>query len=128
VANLLLARGAERGREIAVRLALGSSGGRIVSGSLIESVLLAVMAVPLALAVSWAGMHVMQGAMPARIVRYVNGWTRMGVDGRVAAFTAILATMSAVVFGAIPALQLSRAHVADALRSDNRSGSNPRRE
>ena len=128
VANLLIARGAERGREIAVRLALGSSRGRIVRELLVESVVLALVAVPLALAVAWAGIHVIQGAMPPRIARFVFGWTRMGVDARTAAFTGVLAIAAAVAFGLAPALHASGGHVAEALKSDSRAGGNPRRE
>jgi putative ABC transport system permease protein len=128
VANLLLARGAERGREIAVRLALGSSRGRIVRESLVESALVALMAVPLALAVAWAGIHLIQGALPARIVRFVFGWTRMGIDARTVLFTGALALAAAVAFGLAPAWQSSGGHVVEALKSDSRAGSSPRRE
>jgi putative ABC transport system permease protein len=128
VANLLLARGAERGRDIAVRLALGSSRGRIVRESLVESALVALMAVPLALAVAWAGIHLIQGALPARIVRFVFGWSRMGIDWRTVLFTSLLAIGAAVAFGLAPALQSSGEHVVEALKSDSRAGSSPRRE
>jgi len=128
VANLLLARGAERGREIAVRLALGSSRARIVRESLVESALLALVAVPLSLAVAWAGIHVMQGALPPRIVRFVFGWTRMGVDARTIVFTSALALAAAVAFGLAPAFQSSGNRVVEALKADSRAGSSPRRE
>ncbi len=128
VANLLLARGAERGREIAVRLALGSSRGRIVRESLVESALLALIAVPLALAVAWAGIHVIQGALPPRIVRFVFGWTRMGIDARTVIFTSAMALAAAVVFGLAPALHASSDRVVEALKADSRAGSSPRRE
>ncbi len=128
VANLLLARGAERGREIAVRLALGSSRGRIVRESLVESALLALIAVPLALAVAWAGIHVIQGALPPRIVRFVFGWTRMGIDARTVIFTSAMALAAAVVFGLAPALHASADRVVEALKADSRAGSSPRRE
>ena len=82
IANLMLARAAEREREIAIRLALGSSRGRVVRGSLLESALLVVASTPLALAVAWASLRLMRASMPARIVRYIAGWDQMGLDFR----------------------------------------------
>jgi len=128
IANLLLARGAERGREIAVRLALGSGRGRIVRQSLLESVLLALTAVPLAVLVAWAFLTVMRSFMPARIVRFVAGWNEIGVDPRMIAVTAALGLLAALVCGALPAIQLSRGDVSEALKSDGRAGAAPGRQ
>ena len=128
IANLLLARGAERGREIAVRLALGSSRARIVRESLVESVVLGLVAVPFALGVAWAGLRVIHGYLPARIVRFVVGWDRLGLDGRVIVFTIVAAMVAAISFGLLPALQFSRGRVAEALKSDGRTGASRGRE
>jgi putative ABC transport system permease protein len=128
IANLLLARGSERGREIAVRLALGSSRGRIVRESLVESVLLALVAVPLSLAVSWVFLTVIRSAMPARVVRYVAGWNSMRVDVPLVATTVALAVVAAVAFGLLPALHISRNSVSDALKTDGRGGAGPGRQ
>ena len=120
VANLLLARGAERQREMAVRLAIGASRGRIVRELLLESGMLALVAVPGALAVAWLSLKLMVGYMPAKIARFVAGWYEMDVDLRLVAFTAGLAIVTALVFGLMPAIQASRPGLVDALRDGGR--------
>jgi putative ABC transport system permease protein len=127
IANLLLARGAERGREIAVRLALGSSRGRITREALLESVILAVIAVPVALLLGTTFVRVIQSFMPARIVKFVAGWNQLGLDTRMVAMTAVLGVAAALICGSLPALQLSRGGLAGALKSDGRTGSGPAR-
>ena len=121
VASLLLARGAERQREMAVRLAIGASRARVVRELLIESGLLALAAVPGALAAAWLGLKLIVGYMPAKIARFVNGWHNMDVDLRSIAFTSALAVIAALVFGLIPALQASRARLSETLKEGGRS-------
>jgi putative ABC transport system permease protein len=128
IANLLLARGAERGREIAVRLALGSGRGRIIRQSLLESLILALAAVPLALLLGTMFIRVLRAFMPARIIKFVVGWNEMGLDPRMTAVTIGLAIVAALVCGGLPALQLSRGQVAEALKSDGRTGAGPGRQ
>jgi len=127
IANLLLARGSERGREIAVRLALGSSRARVIRESLVESVLLALVAVPLSLGVSWLFLTLIRTSMPARVMRFVAGWNSMRVDTPLVTTTVALAVVAAVVFGLLPALHISSNSVSDALKSDGRGGTGPGR-
>jgi predicted permease len=98
-ANLLVARGARRRREMAVRTALGATRWQIVRQVLIESVLLALAAaavsVPLAAWAVWAGMAFVDLPMP--------------IDYRVITFAGAIALLSAIAFGLIPALRLSAA-------------------
>ena len=128
IANLLLARAAEREREIGIRLALGSSRARIVRESFVETALLVVAAIPLALAVAWASLRVMHALMPARIVRFIAGWNRMGLDTWTISMTIGCAAVAALAFGVLPAVQLSRRGVSDALKSDGRGGAGPGRQ
>jgi putative ABC transport system permease protein len=121
VANLLLARGAERQREMAVRLAIGASRARVVRELLIESGLLALAAVPAALAVTWIGLKLITAYMPAKIARFVAGWYQMDVDLRLVAFTSALAILTALIFGLIPAIQASRPRLAETLKEGGRS-------
>ena len=121
VANLLLARGAERQRDIAVRLAIGASRVRVVREMLIECLILAIAAVPPAVALAWVGLDAMRAAMPANIARFVPGWYSTQIDGRVLLATSLLAVMTALVFGMIPALQVSRPHLAENLKEGGRS-------
>ena len=108
VANLLLARGAERQREMAVRLAIGASRGRVVREQLIDSTLLSLASAPVAITIAWAALKAMVAYMPPKIARFVDGWYNIDVDGRFIAFTFGLALVTGVLFGVIPALQSSR--------------------
>ena len=121
IANLLLARGAERQRELAVRLAIGAGRGRIVRQMLVESIVLAAAAIPAALLVAWGSIALLRNMMPAELIRFVSGWTTMGVTPRVAAMTAAGALITAVLFGLLPALQSSKPQLSSSLKDGGRA-------
>ncbi len=121
VANLLLARGAERQREMAVRLAIGASRARVMREQFIESGLLAIAAIPLALAITWAGLKSIVAYMPAKIARFVDGWYTIDVDGRLIGYIILLACATSLFCGFIPAIQSSRPTLAESLKEGGRS-------
>jgi len=121
IANLMLARGAERRREIAVRLALGAGRSRVMRELLTESLLVALIAVPPALAVAWVSLRAIKSSMPANIVRFVPGFDSLGPDTRLFAFTIGLAALTACIFGLLPALQASKSQVSEALKEGGRT-------
>ena len=121
IANLLLARAAERRREIAVRLALGASRWRVVRELLTESVMLALLAVGPAIGFAWIALYLMRIAMPANIVRFVPGFEALGPDFRLLGFTLVLALLTACLFGVLPAIQAARGKVSDALKEGGRT-------
>jgi putative ABC transport system permease protein len=123
VASLLLARGVDRQRELAVRMAIGAGRARIVGQLLLESLVLALASVPLALAMAAASLDLMHAAMPARIARFVAGWHTLDVDGRLVLVTIALGVVSAGVFGTLPAFQTSRLTLTSALNEGGRGGS-----
>jgi len=116
VANLLLARGAARAKELAVRTALGASGGRIVRQLLAESLVLGLASAGIGLAFAYAGIKVLIAAAPPGIPRL--GQTH--VDFAVLLFTLTLALVSSVVFGLVPALRASRQDLQSTLREGGR--------
>ena len=104
VANLLLARGESRRREIAVRVALGASRFRIARQLLTESMLLAGIGAALGLAVAVACQRLVVTIDPSTLPRVSD----LSLNAPVLAFTLGLAALTAGVFGLVPALQMAR--------------------
>jgi len=122
IANLLLARGAARQREMAVRRALGCSRARLVRLMLVESLLLALLG-----GAAGAGLTVwLMDALFALIPAGVPRLQEVAVDGQVVAFTAIVTVAAALIFGTIPALQGSAADVNATLKEGPRGASSAR--
>jgi len=121
VANLVLARGAERQREMALRLALGAGRGQIVRQLLTEGLVTSLLAIAVSLPLSaWAAAE-MRLRMPAEIARFLPGWDRIGMDGRVLAFTIALGLTATLLFTLVPALRASRPGLTEALKEGGRS-------
>ena len=104
VANLLLARALRRREEIAIRLSLGATRGRLLQQGFTEALTLAVCAAGLALPIAWAALHGLVAIAPAGIPRIDNAV----LDARMFGFTLCLALLTAVVFGSVPAVLMAR--------------------
>lgn len=120
VANLMLSRAASRQREIAVRTALGAGRGRVVRQMLTESVVLSLVSLPLGVLLAEAGTRLIAWSMPADGVPYYIRWE---VDWRSLLYTVAVAVGTAIVFGAVPALQATRGNLHEALKEGTRGNS-----
>jgi predicted permease len=125
VANLVLVRGISRRGEIAARLALGASRGRILRLLSIESL---VLAVPAAFTGLWVTRSLMLLVNDAAGTAERPFWIDVSTDGYVAAFAILLACGSALVFGVAPAWRTSGLELASVMKDDlsPRSGSRGR--
>jgi predicted permease len=119
VSNVMLARAIARHREIAVRLALGASRGRVVRQLLTEGLLIAVLAGAAGLALaSWtlrAGMAALFNTLPPTMAALFRV-APLSFDARVFLFVLGIAAATTLVFALLPALQASRLSLSDALR------------
>jgi predicted permease len=124
IANLLLARGAARRRELAVRLSVGASRGRVIRQLLTESVLLASLGGAAGAAVGLAGMRF----LTFLLANGREGFTlRAALNWNVLAATAGLSLLAGVLFGLAPALASTRVDVMPTLRAARSETRGPRR-
>ena len=112
VANLLLARAAARAREIGIRTALGASRTAIVRQLLIESLLLALLGAAGGLLLAWWSVDLLGTFGPRNVPRL----SEIRINTSVGAFTFAIAILSTLLFGLVPALQISRTDLVDALQ------------
>ncbi|MDR3698886.1 MAG: ABC transporter permease [Candidatus Sulfopaludibacter sp.] len=118
VASLLLARGASRRKEIAVRFAMGASRGRIVAQLLSESLVLSLAGGLLGMAVALLGIALVHRFGPAGIPQLRN----VTMDGRVLLFALLVAVGTGILFGILPALATSAIDLNAALSATSRGG------
>jgi len=119
VANLTLARGYARAREVAVRGALGAGRRRIAAQMLTENVIIALFGGVAGVAIASLGVTLLRKIAPANLPRLDD----IGVDGRALVFGIAASLVTALVFGVLPALQGSRIDLANALREEGRGSS-----
>ena len=119
VANLLLARASARGKEIALRAAMGASRLRIIRQLLTESVLLAGLGGIFGLILAQWGTEALIKTVPQNIPRIAN----IQLDAAVLIFTLAVSLATGVIFGVVPAWQASHVDLNSSLKSGSRTGS-----
>ncbi len=119
IANLLLVRADSRQQELSIRAALGAGRARIARELLLESVTLGLLGGLLSLAVAWVGLRLLIAIGPTNLPRL----SEVSLDARSLAFTFLLAVVSGLLFGAIPAWRYTRASLSLSLGSSARTAS-----
>jgi len=118
VANLLLARASARGKEIALRAAMGASRGRIIRQLLTESLLLSGLGGAFGLLIAQWGTEALIQTVPQNIPRIGT----IQLDAPVLGFTLLISLATGVIFGLVPAWQASHVDLNSSLKSGTRTG------
>lgn len=116
VSNLLLARGASRQKELALRLTLGAGRRRLIRQLLTESLMLVALGAAAGIALAWMLTRMISTAASAELASFVN----IHLDLRVLAVTALVSAVAAVLFGLMPALTASRLSPIEAVKEGGR--------
>ncbi len=121
IANLLMARGAERSSEYSIRLALGASRARLFGQTMLEGLILSLGAVLLAMPFIAVGLALSRASIPASVLRFIPGWAFIRIDLSLFLATAALGTIAMMIFSTLPAMQAIKAQVSDTLRQSGRT-------
>ncbi|HEY6271767.1 MAG TPA: ABC transporter permease [Terriglobales bacterium] len=119
VANLLLARGTARQREIAIRSALGASRGRVMRQVLTECVVLSCLGGALGLLLAIWGIDLLVRVIPEGVPRL----SEIGLDARLLVFAVVVSLLTGLLFGLVPAVQGSKTDLTEALKEGARGAS-----
>ena len=121
VANLLLARGEGRQRELAVRAALGARRDRVIRQLLTESLVLGVGGGLVGIGLATVVVRAMKGLLPDSLPALLT--SRISIDPTVLGFTLVLSVLTGLIFGFVPALRSSRPDLVSTLKEGGRGGS-----
>lgn len=116
VGNVMLARAADRRRELAVRMTLGASRIRLIGGVLSESLWLSAIGGALGTVLAFYGVHLLTLAFPDGVPSYF----RIAIDAQVVIFIVGVSTATGVLFGLVPALRATRASGMTSIRAGQR--------
>jgi putative ABC transport system permease protein len=116
MANLLLARAASRGREVAIRASMGASRGRVVRQLLTESVLISLAGGSLGLLLGWAALGPLLKLSAGSVPQIFT----VGLDPWVLAFTLVVSVLTGLVFGIVPALRTAKIDLRETLNEGSR--------
>jgi putative ABC transport system permease protein len=120
VANLMLARGATRGREMAIRSAIGASRTRLAGQLLTESLLISAFGGLAGIAIAWWGVRLLRFGFPDQVPPF---FITLQLEPMTLAFVAAVTLITGLLFGTIPALRVAKVDVNSALREGARGAS-----
>ena len=121
VSNLLLAKAAGRQKELALRAALGAGRGRLVRQLLLESLLLSLLGGISGLGLAKWSMPLLRAGLSGMVSAKIPGLETIGIDPVTLAFTFGVSLLTGLLFGMLPALQISRIDLNEALKEGGKS-------
>jgi putative ABC transport system permease protein len=127
VANLLLARGSTRQKELAVRMALGATRWRVMRQLVTESLLLALLGGVLGLVFSVWGIKALANGMPKGFTQFIPGWERLGINNWALGFTMSVSLLTGVLCGLLPAWQATKPALNETLKQGGKGAASSAR-